>query len=102
MCRSSWILLNYKCALSFLCKVCYLISTDELEGLGQIMVKQLKNRYNDPTISKRFVVGIDRAKMRLYDCEQTAQEDILDSGKDEEYTYEEQKPKKSFDGFKFS
>ena len=79
-----------------------LISTDELEGLGQIMVKQLKNRYNDPTISKRFVVGIDRAKMRLYDCEQTAQEDILDSGKDEEYTYEEQKPKKSFDGFKFS
>jgi replicative DNA helicase len=78
-----------------------LISTDELEGLGQIMVKQLKNRYNDPTISKRFVVGIDRAKMRLYDCEQTAQEDILDSGQDEEYTYEEQKPKKSFDGFKF-
>ena len=79
-----------------------LTSTDELEGLGQIMVKQLKNRYNDPTISKRFVVGIDRAKMRLYDCEQTAQEDILDSGQDEEYTYEEQKPKKSFDGFKFS
>ena len=79
-----------------------LISTDELEGLGQIMVKQLKNRYNDPTISKRFVVGIDRAKTRLYDCEQTAQEDILDSGQDEEYTYEEQKPKKSFDGFKFS
>ena len=78
-----------------------LISTDELEGLGQIMVKQLKNRYNDPTISKRFVVGIDRAKMRLYDCEQTAQEDILDNGKEEEYTYEEQKPKKSFDGFKF-
>ena len=78
-----------------------LISTDDLEGLGQIMVKQLKNRYNDPTIFKRFVVGIDRAKMRLYDCEQSAQEDILDSGKDEEYTYEEQKPKKSFDGFKF-
>ena len=78
-----------------------LISTEDLEGLGQIMVKQLKNRYNDPTISKRFVVGIDRAKMRLYDCEQSAQEDILDSGKDEEYTYEEPKPKKSFDGFKF-
>ena len=78
-----------------------LISTEDLEGLGQIMVKQLKNRYNDPTISKRFVVGIDRAKMRLYDCEQSAQEDILDSGQDEEYTYEEQKPKKSFDGFKF-
>ena len=45
-----------------------LISTDELEGLNQIMVKQLKNRYNDPTINKRFVLGIDRAKMRLYDC----------------------------------
>tara|TARA_Y100000991_G_scaffold172883_1_gene134674 strand:+ start:476 stop:1855 length:1380 start_codon:yes stop_codon:yes gene_type:complete len=79
-----------------------LISTDDLEGLGQIMVKQLKNRYNDPTIFKRFVVGIDRAKMRLYDCEQSAQEDILDSGQEEEYNYEEPKPKKSFEGFKFS
>ena len=78
-----------------------LISTDDLEGLGQIMVKQLKNRYNDPTISKRFVVGIDRAKMRLYDCEQSAQDDILDSGREEEYNNEEQKPKKSFEGFKF-
>jgi len=78
-----------------------LISTEELEGLGQILVKQLKNRYNDPTIHKRFVVGIDRAKMRLYDCEQSAQQDILDNGKDEEYDYEEKKPKKSFDGFKF-
>ena len=78
-----------------------LISTEDLETLGQILVKQLKNRYNDPTIHKRFVVGIDRAKMRLYDCEQTAQEDILDNGKEEEYTYEEQKSKKSFDGFKF-
>jgi replicative DNA helicase len=78
-----------------------LISTEELEGLGQILVKQLKNRYNDPTIHKRFVIGIDRAKMRLYDCEQSAQNDILDSGKDEEYDYEEKKPKKSFEGFKF-
>ena len=78
-----------------------LISTEELEGLGQILVKQLKNRYNDPTIHKRFVVGIDRAKMRLYDCEQSAQQDILDNGKEEEYDYEEKKPKKSFEGFKF-
>jgi replicative DNA helicase len=78
-----------------------LISTEELEGLGQIMVKQLKNRYGDKSILKRFVVGIDRAKMRLYDCEQSAQNDILDSGKEEEYDYEERKPKKSFDGFKF-
>ena len=78
-----------------------LISTEELEGLGQILVKQLKNRYNDPTIHKRFVVGIDRAKMRLYDCEQSAQEDIVDSGQEEEYNYEEKKPKKTFEGFKF-
>ena len=78
-----------------------LISTDDLEGLGQIMVKQLKNRYNDLSVFKRFVVGIDRAKMRLYDCEQSAQDDILDSGQEEEYNYEEAKPKKSFDGFKF-
>jgi len=77
-----------------------LISTDELEELGQIMVKQLKNRYNDPTVYKRFIVGIDRAKMRLYDCEQTAQTDMVDSGQEEEYTYED-KSKKSFDGFKF-
>jgi hypothetical protein len=78
-----------------------LISTEELEGLGQILVKQLKNRYNDPTIHKRFVLGIDRAKMRLYDCEQSAQDDLLDSGREEEYDYEEKKPKKSFEGFKF-
>ena len=77
-----------------------LISTEELEGLGQIMVKQLKNRYNDPTIYKRFIIGIDRAKMRLYDCEQTAQKDILDSGQGDEYE-EERKSKKSFEGFKF-
>ena len=78
-----------------------LISTDELETLGQILVKQLKNRYNDPTIHKRFVVGIDRAKMRLYDCEQSAQNDILDNSKEEEYDFEEQQSKKSFSGFKF-
>jgi len=78
-----------------------LISTEDLEPLNQIMVKQLKNRYNDPTVNKRFIVGIDRAKMRLYDCEQSAQKDMIDSGQEEEYTNEEKKPKKSFDGFKF-
>ena len=77
-----------------------LISTEELEGLGQIMVKQLKNRYNDPTIFKRFIIGVDRAKMRLYDCEQKAQEDVLDSGTKEEYN-EEKVPKKTFAEFKF-
>ena len=78
-----------------------LISTEELEELNQIMVKQLKNRYNDPTIFKRFVIGIDRAKMRLYDCEQNAQDDILDNGQEEEYNPEERKLKKSFSEFKF-
>jgi len=53
-----------------------LISTEELEELGQVMVKQLKNRYGDPNTYKRFVVGIDRSKMRLFDCEQEAQEDL--------------------------
>jgi replicative DNA helicase len=72
-----------------------LISSEDLEELGQIMVKQLKNRYSDPTQYKRFAVGIDRAKMRLYDVEQSAQNDIIDSGPTQ------QKPqKKSFDGFK--
>ena len=78
-----------------------LISTEELEGLNQIMVKQLKNRYNDPTIYKRFVIGIDRAKMRLYDCEQKAQDDIIDNGQDEEYNKEDKTPKKSFAEFNF-
>ena len=78
-----------------------LISTEELEGLNQILVKQLKNRYNDPTVRKRFVIGIDRAKMRLYDCEQSAQTDIVDSKDTEEYNAKEEKVKKSFEGFKF-
>jgi replicative DNA helicase len=78
-----------------------LISTEELESLGQILVKQLKNRYNDGNVYKRFVIGIDRAKMRLYDCEQTAQDDLLDNKKEEEYNNED-RPKKSFEGFKFS
>jgi replicative DNA helicase len=59
-----------------------LITNEELENLGQIMVKQLKNRYSDPNYYKRFVVGVDRAKMRLYDTEQSAQIDIVDSGQD--------------------
>jgi len=78
-----------------------LISTEDLEPLNQIMIKQLKNRYNDPTVNKRFVIGIDRAKMRLYDCEQKAQEDIVDSGQEEEYNNEDTKVKKTFNDFKF-
>jgi replicative DNA helicase len=61
-----------------------LISTEELESLNQIMVKQLKNRYNDPGANKRFVIGIDRARMKLYDCEQEAQHDIIDSGQEDD------------------
>ena len=77
-----------------------LVSTEDMEELDQIMVKQLKNRYNDPTINKRFVVGIDRAKMRLYDCEQSAQTDILDDGDSEVYN-KLQESKAKFDDFKF-
>ena len=54
-----------------------LVSSEELESLNQIMVKQLKNRFNDPILNKRFVVGVDRAKMRLYDVEQSAQDEII-------------------------
>jgi replicative DNA helicase len=57
-----------------------IINSDEMEQLNQLMVKQLKNRYNDPTLYKRFVIGVDRAKMRLYDVEQNAQQDIVDDG----------------------
>ena len=74
-----------------------LISTDELAELGQIMVKQLKNRYNDVSISKRFILGIDRAKMRLYDCEQSEQNIIggdLDDG--------DEPPTNRFGGLDFS
>ena len=77
-----------------------LISTEELEGLGQIMVKQLKNRYNDPTYNRRFVIGVDRTKMRLYDCEQSAQDDLLDTGQDVEYN-DDDKTTKKFAEFKF-
>ena len=87
-----------------------LISTEELQDLGQIMVKQLKNRYSDLSHNRRFVLGIDRAKMRLYDVEQSAQDDIMDGPKshnsdksvfdnskfgDEEF--HRSKPKKFFD-----
>ena len=54
-----------------------LIQTEELEELNQIMVKQLKNRYNDVAIFRRFVIGVDKAKMKWYDAEQSAQEDII-------------------------
>jgi replicative DNA helicase len=81
-----------------------LISTEELEQLNQILVKQLKNRYNDPTMNKRFIVGIDRAKMRLYDVEQSAQTDLVDSGQDLDQEPEDlfkNKSRKTFTDFKY-
>lgn len=63
-----------------------LISTEELEALNQILVKQLKNRYNDPTSNRKFVIGVDRARMKLYDVEARAQATIIDSGQDDEET----------------
>jgi|TARA_B100000073_G_scaffold102585_1_gene81986 archaellum biogenesis ATPase FlaH len=75
-----------------------LISTEESEQLGQILVKQLKNRYNDITVNKRFAVGIDRSKMRLYDCEQSAQDNFLDAGDDND---EPPTNKNKFGGFSF-
>ena len=76
-----------------------LISTEELEEQNQIMVKQLKNRYYDPTLNKRFVIGIDRSKMRLYDVED-AQKDLVDSGAEEQVIKKVQ-GKKSFAELKY-
>jgi replicative DNA helicase len=79
-----------------------LVSSEELEALGQIMVKQLKNRYNDPTYLKRFVMGVDRAKMKLYDVEQSAQS-LSDSGQDKplnSFGNNEKHDKQKFSGFK--
>ena len=61
-----------------------LISTEEMDELNQITVKQLKNRYNDPTVNRRFVLGIDRSKMKLYDVELSAQNDLVNSGQEAE------------------
>jgi replicative DNA helicase len=77
-----------------------LISSDELEELGQIMVKQLKNRYNDPNYYKRFTVGVDRSKMKLYDIEQSAQLGIADAGNQVGTHNKIKHDKKSFEGFK--
>jgi archaellum biogenesis ATPase FlaH len=63
-----------------------LISNEEMEELGQLLVKQLKNRYNDPTKYRRFVVGVDRDKMRVYDAEDSAQDDLFDSPNDDDDT----------------
>lgn len=83
-----------------------LTTSEELEELGQIMVKQLKNRYNDPSTNRRFVLGVDRSKMRLYDVEQSAQEDIMDGPVMDntefgQQDYERNRKKPKFDKAKF-
>ena len=81
-----------------------LISSEELEELGQIMVKQLKNRYSDPTYYKRFTLGVDRAKMRLYDVEQSGQDGLVDAGITDKplntFGEREKSGKRDFGGFK--
>ena len=80
-----------------------LITSEELEELGQIMVKQLKNRYNDPSYYKRFTIGVDRAKMKLYDVDQSGQDGLADAGQDKPintFGSREMPKKKGFDGFK--
>jgi len=78
-----------------------LISSEELEEMGQMMVKQLKNRYNDPSYYKRFTIGVDRAKMKLFDVEQSAQQGIADAGHQGIGAHNKIKhDKKNFEGFK--
>jgi hypothetical protein len=78
-----------------------LISSEELEELGQMMVKQLKNRYSDPTHYKRFTIGVDRAKMKLYDVEQSAQNGLSDAGHDKPLnTFGDREKTSKFSGFK--
>lgn len=82
-----------------------LISTEELENLNQLMIKQLKNRYNDPTAYKRFMIGIDRAKMKLYDLEDIAQSNLADSGQEDQdqssgFGMQNMFKKKDFSGIK--
>ena len=77
-----------------------LITSEELEELGQIMVKQLKNRYNDPTYYKRFTIGVDRAKMKLYDIEQSSEIHITDAGHKDKPLNTFGTKEKKFEGFK--
>ena len=77
-----------------------LISTEELDDLGQIMIKQLKNRYSDPATNRRFVVGVDRGKMTFYTVEQHAQDDLLDDIPVFDQSETNQRMKEAFEGFK--
>jgi hypothetical protein len=81
-----------------------LISTEELQQLSQLMVKQLKNRFGDPNHFKRFIIGVDREKMKLFDAEASAQVDIADSGQDDKsintFGNRENKFNRNFSGLK--
>ena len=79
-----------------------LISTEELEALNQLLVKQLKNRYNDPTVNRKFIIGIDRARMKLYDVEARAQQGLSQSGQDDDDDYKpvNRKLSRDFSGIK--
>ena len=90
-----------------------IISTEELEELGQFLIKQLKNRYSDPIYNKRFMIGVDRKKMRLFDLEESAQtgiNDVVDSSKkvkktdeyDDVPSAENTEKKKDFEKFNFN
>lgn len=78
-----------------------LIKTDELEQLNQVMFKQIRNRDNDVSLYRRFVVGVDKNKMRLYDVEQNAQVEALDIALNEEYDHNEESKTSKFANFKF-
>lgn len=80
-----------------------LIGTEELDNLNQILVKQIKNRYNDVNYFKRFVLGLDKSRMRFYDLEASAQKDISGSGQQTEDAYNKfkQKTDGDYNGFKF-
>ena len=85
-----------------------IISSEELEGLGQLLVKQLKNRYGDPSYYKKFVIGVDRSKMKLYNVEASAQQNISESGQEDDRPVfdksefgKRMKTAEAFDGFKF-
>ena len=76
-----------------------LISNEELEALGQMKVKQLKNRYNDPSSNRSFIIGVDRSKMRLFDVGQAAQ-NIVDSNQTKDPYEKKEKAYDKFSDFK--
>ena len=77
-----------------------IISTEELEQMGQFMIKQLKNRYADPTRNKRFMIGVDRSRMKLFDLDPSAQTQLTDANIDIP-VFDSGQTENKYDGFKF-